>query len=344
MNKKCYLKILTLEDSPMDAELIYECLTGNYETEIQMDVVSKETDFISALSSKKYDLILSDFMLPDINGFAALKHVKRICPNTPFICVSGFIGEETAVELLKQGATDYVSKDKLGRLGHSIERALKESKENEQNEKMAMELLDTNIYLKNSLVSFQQLTEAVINAIALIVEKRDPYTAGHQEKVSKLACAIAVEMGYDSSFVEGIRIAGLLHDIGKIAIPIEILSKPGLLSEDEFRLIKVHPKVSYDVLKEIEFNRPIADIVIGHHERLDGSGYPKGLTGAAISMDTRILSVSDVVEAMVSYRPYRPALGLNAALAEINKNSGNYYDKVVVDTCTRLCTNETFKF
>jgi len=344
MNKKDCLKILILEDSPMDAELIVASLNENLNTNIKMDIVAKKEAFVLALSSSKYDVILSDFMLPDINGFAALTHVKRICPNTPFICVSGFIGEETAVELLKQGATDYVSKDKLGRLAHSIERALNESKENEQNEKMTMELINTNVYLKNSLASFQQLTEAVINAISLIVEKRDPYTAGHQERVSKLACAIAVKMGYDTSFVEGIRIAGLLHDIGKIAIPIEILCKPGQLSEDEFRLIKIHPKVSYEVLKEIEFNRPIADIVLGHHERLDGSGYPNGLKSDAISIDTRILSVADVVEAMVSYRPYRPALGLNCALAEINKNSGNYYDNVVVDTCTKLFSNENFKF
>jgi len=364
-NGKDRLEILALEDSPMDAELIYAYLCENFESEIKMDIVIKEIEFVSAISLKKYDLILADFVLPDFDGFAALEHVKLICPTTPFICVSGFIGEEKAVELLKAGATDYVSKDKLGRLKYSIIRALKESKEKEEKEKLAAELViankeltfqnaekekraseltEANNYLKTSLISFKKLTEAAIGAITIIVEKRDPYTAGHQQRVSKLACAIAKEMGWDGSFIEGIRIAGLLHDVGKIAIPIEILSKPGKLSEDEFRLIKVHPKASYDILKDIEFSRPVADIVLQHHERLDGSGYPNGLKGDEISMDARILNVADVVEAMSSYRPYRPALGLDKALIEIHEHKGTLYDEMVVDTCTRLLTNRIFEF
>lgn len=148
-NGKDQLEILSLEDSPMDAELIYEYLRENFESNIKMDSVMKEEEFVSALSLKKYDLILADFMLPDFNGFAALEHVKSICPATPFICVSGFIGEETAAELLKQGATDYVAKDKLGRLVYAIERALKETKENEEKEKRAAELTRANAYLNN---------------------------------------------------------------------------------------------------------------------------------------------------------------------------------------------------
>ncbi|HEY5556313.1 HD domain-containing phosphohydrolase [Acetobacterium sp.] len=216
--------------------------------------------------------------------------------------------------------------------------------QNAEKEERALELTKANNYLKMSLISFKKLTEAAIGAITIIGEKRDPYTAGHQQRVSKLACAIAKEMGWDESFIEGIRIAGLLHDIGKIAIPIEILSKPGKLSEDEFRLIKVHPKASYDILKDIEFSRPIADIVLQHHERLDGSGYPNGLKGDEICMDARILNVSDVVEAMSSYRPYRPALGLDKALIEIHEHKGTLYDEMVVDTCTRLFTSRIFEF
>src|SRR5665648_701807 len=138
------LEILFLEDSPRDADLIYEYLCENFKCEIQVDIVLNEGEFVSAISLKKYELILADFMLPDFNGFAALDHIKSMSPSTPFICVSGFIDEETAVELLKQGATDYVSKDKLGRLKHSIERALKESKENEEKEKRAAELVIAN--------------------------------------------------------------------------------------------------------------------------------------------------------------------------------------------------------
>jgi len=198
--------------------------------------------------------------------------------------------------------------------------------------------------LKNSLKSLQDLTDAGIKAITLIVEKRDPYTAGHQQRVSSLAYAIASEMGYEGAFLEGIRVVGLLHDVGKIGVPIEILSKPGRISEDEFRMIKTHPMVGHEILKGIEFSRPIADIILQHHEKLDGSGYPNGLKGNEISIEARIISVADVVEAMSSHRPYRPALGIENALSEILNNKGILYDDIVVDTCVKLFKEKKFEF
>jgi len=159
-----------------------------------------------------------------------------------------------------------------------------------------------------------------------------------------LACAIATEMGLPDERIEGIYIAGLLHDIGKIAIPAEILNKPTKLTEAESNLIKTHPQVGYDILKNIEFSEPIAQIVLQHHEMMDGSGYPQGLKGKEILLEARILAVADVVEAISSHRPYRPALGLDKALEEIAQNKGTLYDPKVVDTCLKLFTEKGFRF
>lgn len=185
----------------------------------------------------------------------------------------------------------------------------------------------------------QQLREGLedtVKVIAAMVEMRDPYTSGHQQRVANLARAIAVEIGYPEARLEGLHLAGLIHDLGKIQVPAEILSKPGRLTETEYLLIKTHPQTGYDVLKDIEFPWPIAQMVYQHHERIDGSGYPRGLKGDEIIPEARILVVADVVEAMASHRPYRPGLGVAAALDELRKNSGKFYDTEAVDACIRL--------
>jgi PAS domain S-box-containing protein/putative nucleotidyltransferase with HDIG domain len=176
----------------------------------------------------------------------------------------------------------------------------------------------------------------IIEAMARMVEIRDPYTAGHQRRVSVLASAIAVEMGLPDETVEGVRVAGMVHDIGKIYIPAEILSKPAVLNDMEYRMIKQHPKLSFDILNTIEFPWPVATIVFQHHERFDGSGYPGGLSGEDITVEARILAVADVVEAMASNRSYRPALGIEKALEEISQQRGILYDPCVVDACVKL--------
>jgi len=198
--------------------------------------------------------------------------------------------------------------------------------------------------LKQGLKMLRQAMEGAVQAMALIVESRDPYTAGHQRRVTKLACSIAKELGYSESFIDGIRMAASTHDIGKIYVPAEILSKPGNLAEIESGLIKAHPQKGYDVLKEIVFPYPIAQIVLQHHERLDGSGYPEGLTGEEILFEAKILGVADVVEAMASHRPYRPALGIHKAMIEITENKGILYEPEVVNACIRLFTQKKFKF
>lgn len=186
--------------------------------------------------------------------------------------------------------------------------------------------------------------EDVIYTIGKITETRDPYTSGHQLKVSKLSTAIAQEMKLPQDKIEGIRIASLVHDIGKISIPSEILSKPSKLSEIEYRLIKNHSQIGYDILKSIEFSWPIAQIVLQHQERLNGSGYPQGLKGDDILLEAKIIAVADVIEAMSSHRPYRSALGINKALEEISINRGILYVPEVVDACIKLFKEKDFKF
>ena len=177
---------------------------------------------------------------------------------------------------------------------------------------------------------------AAVEAMARTVEMRDPYTAGHQRRVTRLAVAIAIEMDFQQEFIDGLRMAAIVHDIGKIKVPAEILSKAEALSEAEYNLVKLHPEAGYNILKTIEFPWPVDQIVLQHHERMDGSGYPHGIPGEEILMEARILAVADVVESMSSHRPYRPALGLGKALEEIVKSSGTLYDSEVVAACIRL--------
>jgi PAS domain S-box-containing protein len=184
---------------------------------------------------------------------------------------------------------------------------------------------------------------ATINAMAVTVETRDPYTAGHQRRVADLARAIAVEMNLKSEQIDGVRMASMIHDIGKISIPSEILTKPTLLTALEFNLIKTHPISGYNILKDIEFPWPIARIVLEHHERIDGSGYPNGLKGEQILLESKIIAIADVVEAISSHRPYRAAHGIEVALDEVTKNKGIIYDPEIVDACLRLFREKNYK-
>jgi response regulator RpfG family c-di-GMP phosphodiesterase/PAS domain-containing protein len=198
--------------------------------------------------------------------------------------------------------------------------------------------------LHTTLDHLRSSMNSTVEAIASMVELRDPYTAGHERRVAQLASAIGKEMGLPERQVEGLRVIGYLHDIGKIAVPAEILSKPGRLSEAELAMVRLHPMAGYNILKNLEFPWPVAQAVLQHHERIDGSGYPQGITGKDIIIEARILMVADVVEAMASHRPYRSAIGLKEALAEITKNRGTLYCEKAVDTCIRLFNEKGFEF
>ncbi len=198
--------------------------------------------------------------------------------------------------------------------------------------------------LQNSNEKLRRLMEETVNGLMSAVEMRDPYTAGHQRRVAELATAIGDELRLNTDKLDGLRIAALIHDIGKIHVPSEILSKPGKLTDIEFTIMESHAQAGYDVLKSIDFPWPIAKTVLQHHEKMNGSSYPNGLFGEEIILEARILCVADVVEAMSSHRPYRPALGLDKAVEEITKNKGILYDPVIVDACVEVIKDKHFKF
>jgi len=208
--------------------------------------------------------------------------------------------------------------------------------QNDEKEKRAAELVIINKQLKSALMK-------TVEVAMKLSEMRDPYTAGHEKRVAEIAVAISAELGFDTERQQGMRVAGYLHDVGKINIPAEILSKPGRLSDVEYNLVKGHVQAGYDAIKDVDFPWPVAEVVFQHHERLDGTGYPRGLKGEEIIIEARILSVADVVESMTSHRPYRAELGIEKALAEIERGSGIIYDATVVDACIKLFRENGFK-
>lgn len=292
---------------------------------------------LEILEERDVTVVITDVLMPRLDGIELTKIVKEKYDSN-IIVMTGFGAGLKYEEVIKNGASDFIQKPLgLQEMIIRLERVLKERS-------VLAERSRAEEDIRQSLIKFKRVLESTVNALASALEKRDPYTAGHQRRVTSLAYAIAKDMELSEKQIEGIRIAGLLHDIGKISVPTDILNKPGRLSEPEFNLIKEHPRNGYDILADIEFEQPIAQIVFQHHERIDGSGYPQGLTGGEIILEARILAVADVVEAIASHRPYRPALGLDIALDEISKNKGITYDPQVVDTCVNLFTGMGFKF
>ena len=315
-------------------------------------------------------VVVSDQRMPEMKGTSLLQKVKEISPDTVRIILTGYADTTAAIASINEGSVSrFISKpwddDEFKiTIRHAVEhyRLAKENKRlaqlaQKQNEELSMlnqnlerrveertrQLMENKEKLKHTLSKLRKNLGATIHAIALTVEIRDPYTAGHQRRVSNLARAIAGEMRLSEDQIDGIRMSGIIHDLGKVAIPSEILSRPRRLTDIEFSFIKEHPGVGYDILKDIEFSWPIADIVLQHHERLNGSGYPQGLSGDKILIEARIIAVADVVEAMASHRPYRPALGLGTALEEISSKKGQLYDEKVVDACLRLFKEKGFE-
>lgn len=212
-----------------------------------------------------------------------------------------------------------------------------------QQTQMIKQLEDQAKELQHQTITISEMLYQTIETISSIAEMRDPYTAGHQRRVAKLAEAIGIEMGFDQDQIEGLHFAGLLHDTGKIYVPTEILCKPGKLSEHEFLLIKDHTIRGYNILKEINCPWPIAEVAYSHHERVDGTGYPRGLKGNEIIIEARIIAVADTVETISTHRPYRPAIGIEAALDFIIKSRNIQFDSDVVDACVTIFKNKRYK-
>ncbi|MBS3780964.1 MAG: response regulator [Desulfovermiculus sp.] len=296
----------------------------------------------NALQRESFDLLLSDLYLHGESGMDLIKWVQEHFPHIGVIMISGEDDAEVAVKALEMGAYGYVIKPfKVNEIVINISNALRRQ-QLEAEQRARHDNLEQLVAKRTA--ELHQALHGVVLAVANTVEFRDPYTAGHQSRVGELAQALALELGCSSDQSEGIYLAGLIHDLGKVSIPAEILSKPTKLLDIEFSLIKAHPQVGYDILKDITFPWPIAHMVLQHHERLDGSGYPQGLTEGNILFESKVLAVADVVEAMSSHRPYRPGLGLDKALDEVHRNREKLFDPQVVDACLRLFQEKDFSW
>lgn len=236
----------------------------------------------------------------------------------------------------KQSGYDREDLEAVETVAPVIVEALLHKRAQQREMQKSQDLAQAEGKLRKGLADMRKAMGGVIQAFSLTVESRDPYTAGHQQRVADLARAIAKDMGLDHERIEAIRMGGSIHDQGKMQVPAEILSKPGRLTPLEFEMIKLHPKTGYEILKDVDFPWDIARLVLQHHERLDGSGYPAGISGEGIDMESRIMAVADVVEAMSSHRPYRPALGIEKALEEIVGKKGVAFDADAVDACVRI--------
>lgn len=288
------------------------------------------------------ELILLDIRMPGMDGFEVCRRMKEDAStrDVPVIFLSAMSDTDDKVKGFGLGAVDYVTKpyqreELLARVRTHLELSRLRRRLEEMVDERTQSLRQSEKKLRNSLLDS-------ISAIAAIVEARDPYTAGHQQRVARIAVAIAQELGMPEQQIEGLRLAGVVHDVGKIHVPAEILTKPGRLGALEFSLVKEHVRFGHEIMKAIDFPWPIAETVFQHHERLDGSGYPQGLTGDSILPEAKILAVADVVEAMMSHRPYRAGLGIDAALAEISNKRGIAFSADAVDACVRLFRERGF--
>lgn len=306
---------------------------------------------LRAVAASPPDLVLLDVRMPGMDGYETCRRLKAQTDTAeiPVIFISALNENEDKLLAFEAGAVDYVSKpfqaaEVLARVRVQLQLHRMQQHLEDLVAQRTAELRVTCDSLASSRTQYRRMLEQTIQAIALTIEKRDPYTAGHQVRVSALATAIAQEMGFDADRLDGMRLGGMIHDIGKIYLPAEILSRPGRLTDVEFTLVKTHSEVGADIVAKVDFPWPVAQMILQHHERIDGSGYPKGDEGEAILMEARILAVADVVEAMASHRPYRPAVGVVAALDEIRLGCGRRYDPDVVAVCLRLFNDHGYQF
>jgi len=299
-------------------------------------------------SDNPYDIIVSDIIMPRITGIHLLERVRADSKPVQVIIMTGEPTVDTAVLAVQKGANDYLTKPirkddflKAVQNALKVKRLIDEKQMLEAENRRYQKNLEETVELRTA--ELQKNMQGIIYLLSSVVEVRDPYTAGHQRRVGNLAVVIGKKMKLDKQAIEYLRISGYIHDIGKIVIPAEILTKPGVLSPLEMEMIKLHPTKGYEMLDKVNLPDIIADTIYQHHERCDGSGYPQGLDKRSISMESKILIVADVVEAMMSHRPYRPARGLMAAIEEIRENAGRLYDKEVVDTCCQIFLNDHYE-
>jgi len=314
------LTVLYVEDEEEVREALARFLRRRF---AQVDVAENGKVGLEHFHSGQYDVVITDVKMPVMDGLAMAREIKEMREEMPVIVVTAYNETDYFMRAIEIGVDRYVKKPVDPEL--LIEAVYKATRSRFQQRELDRERQRT----------VDTLTQTIA-ALGRSIEKRDPYTDGHQKRVSLLAVAIAEEMGLSKEQITGIRYGSLIHDIGNISVPAEILSMPRKLQPPEYSLVKTHPTNGAEILGDIDFPWPLTNILSQHHERMNGSGYPGGLKDEAISLEARIVAVADVVEAMSSHRPYRPALGIDAAIAEIQAQRGTLYDPQVVDACVAL--------
>lgn len=370
------MKILIVDDVKENLYLLETILEGNG---FKTVTAENGAEGLKKLKTGSFDLIISDILMPVMDGFLFCTNVKKIkeFEHIPFIFYTATYIDKKDEELaLELGADKFIRKpmdiDEFIKIIRSMTKNVKKNRIATRksvlvsgkdtyklyNKRLVNKLEDKIIDLKKEITKrikaedkqkesyrkLQKTLKGIVDTLAFTVEIRDPYTSGHQKKVAALSIAISKELDLGKDKIEAIGTAAILHDIGKVNIPASILARPGKISDLEYNMIKTHSQLGYEMVKRIDFPWPIAGIILQHHERLDGSGYPKGLKGKDMVIEAKIIAVADVVEAMSSYRPYRPALGIDKALEEIKNGKGKLYDAEVVEACVKIITKKGFKF
>lgn len=316
------IRLLLVEDNPGDARLVRALLSevGGFEL-----AHAESLNRAKALAAENgADVVLLDLSLPDSQGLDTIDAMRAAQPRLPIVVFTGLDDEDIGVAAVKRGCQDYLVKG-VGD-GHLISRTVL----------YAIERKTLEMERQASAERMKTVLMQTVRAMSLTLEMRDPYTAGHQRRVAQLAVAIGRAMGLSPTTLEGLHTGALIHDLGKINVPSDFLSRPGKLSDAAFGVVRSHAAVGAEIVAGIDFPWPVATMIRQHHERLDGTGYPLGLSGDQIIPEARILAVADVVEAISSHRPYRPALGMDAALAEIRDHVGTRYDPEVVRVCEAI--------
>jgi response regulator RpfG family c-di-GMP phosphodiesterase len=338
-------KILVVDDERSIRLTLSEFLKREgYET----DTAENCDAAVELLQHADYDVMLTDIVMPRRSGMSLVSDAQRLQPYVRVILMTGEPTVETASAAVRLDAQDYLAKP-IAReeLLRTVRQAVELKHLSDEKRRLEADLLRQKMNLEREVEErTQKLRLAMLNiafATGAMLELRDPYTAGHQRRVGALAGEIGRVMGLPDDTLEGLHLIGCIHDIGKIMVPTDILSKPGRLSKLEYALIQEHPMKGYEVLRNYEMPWPVAEIVYQHHERLNGSGYPRGLKGSEIALETCIISVADVVEAMMSHRPYRAGLGLDAALDEIVQKRGILYHPDAVDCCVTLFRDKGYQ-
>jgi putative two-component system response regulator len=332
MNDTCPL-ILIVDDNPINIDLLLDILKGDY----RFGVAKNGAKTFAYLEAHQPDLILLDVMMPEIDGFEVCTKLKSDSRyhDIEVIFITALSDARYIAKGFDVGAVDYITKPfKAAEVKARVQTHMSLKKMKEALNKQNLMLEDQ---VRNKTAQLHEMFTATVGGMALMAESRDPYTAGHQHRVAEYACIIGKNMGLPPDQIEAINISGLLHDIGKIRTPVSLLNRPGKLLKAEWELIKTHPEIGFKILEQIPFPWPIAQIVYQHHERVNGSGYPRQLKGADILLEAKILAVADVMEAMSSHRPYRAALPVEAGLKTITTYRGTLFDENVVD-CFLSCS------